>query len=56
MLKIEQIQDGLYSISVNTPDNSVKFCGTFQRVESPAIPAAAEKSGMKLEIKFAGEE
>lgn len=55
MLKIEQIQGNLYSISVNTPDGSVKFSGTFQRVESPDIPATAEKSGMKLEIKFAGE-
>lgn len=55
MLKIEQIQDNLYSISVSTPDNSVKFSGTFQRVETPADITPAE-NGMKLEIKFPGEE
>ena len=55
MVRIEQIQDNLYSISVSTPDNSVKFSGTFQRVETPA-DITPEENGMKLEIKFPGEE
>lgn len=55
MLKIEQIQDDLYSISVSTPDNSVKFSGTFQRVETSADITPGE-NGIKFEIKFPGEE
>ena len=57
MLKFEQFQDGLYRLTVETPDGAFKYSGTFQQVDGiDAEKLVPADNGMVLTMKFPGEE
>lgn len=57
MVRLEQFEDDLFLLSVNTSDGTFKFSGVFKQMDGlnldDLMPA---KNGLKLEVKLYGEE